>query len=431
MNRYILALLVLAGTVAGQQGEDSRQGLEVEPVVPTGRFSFQSVREALETECQSPGGATQEALCWNDRGLWHQLQGQYTQAEAMYTRAIAGFEKGPVIDRRLLATTLHNLGAAYRELRRLEDAKQALSRALALRQDAYGDDHPLTANTLSQLGIVHLATGELTQAEGLLRSAVSTHERFLPAGHVDRVASIHNLAQLRIAQTDYKSALKLLQELVVPLNNTTDPSLVQAAPYQTLAALYRRLGQPARALPLLKKAQRLYEDSFGPDDITAALVRVEFGLLSAAEGNNRLAKAQLREARERLVKIVGADHPQVASAENNLAVVCLALGEVTEAGALLERARQSLLRTNGASEQELGANLTNLAEVRRRQGRLEDSEAHLREALGLFEHALAPDSPEVLWVLEQYATVLKARRSPGVQNVLIRMKAIRSRRPNR
>jgi Flp pilus assembly protein TadD len=155
-------------------------------------------------------------------------------------------------------------------------------------------------------------------------------------------------------------------------------------------------------------------------------VRVEFGLLSAAEGKNRVAKTQLRDARARLVKILGVDHPQVASTENNLAVVCLQLGDVDEANALLDHAVQTLRRASDASERELGTYLTNMAEVRRRQGKLQDSEAHLKEALGLLERVLTPDSPDLLWVLEQYAAVVKARRSPGVKAVLWRINALRS-----
>jgi tetratricopeptide (TPR) repeat protein len=157
LQRYIPVLILLTGTITGQPVADAREALEAEAVVPSGRFNFEQAREALDAACGSPVGATHEALCWNDRGLWHQLQGQYAQAEAMYRRAVSGFEKAPAVNQRLLATTLHNLGATYRELGRLEDAKQILSRSLTLRQDAYGDDQPLTATTRGQLGTVHLA----------------------------------------------------------------------------------------------------------------------------------------------------------------------------------------------------------------------------------------------------------------------------------
>jgi tetratricopeptide (TPR) repeat protein len=370
-HRYIPVLFLLACDAAGQPVEDVREALEAEPAIPRGRFSFEDAREALEAACGSPVSTTHEAICWNDRGLWHQLQGQYTEAEAMYARAVSSFEKSPAINQRLLATTLHNLGATYRELRRLEEAKQVLTRSLALRQREYGEDHPLTASARGQLGTVHLAAGELADAELLLQAAVSTHERLLPPTHPDRVSSVHNLAQFRIAQNKYKAAVKLLQDLIAPWGSTAEPpSLVHAAPYQTLATLYRQMGEYARARPLLRKAQRLYEDSFGPDDLTSVLVRVEFGLLSAAEGNNHRAKTQLREARAGLIKILGVDHPQVASAENNLAVVCLQLGHLDDAALLLEQAIRTLRRQDDAPERELGRYLANMAEVRRRQGKL-------------------------------------------------------------
>jgi tetratricopeptide (TPR) repeat protein len=150
LHRYIPVLVLLAGNVAGQPEHDLLS--QAERAIPKGRFSFEQAREAVEAACRSPLSAIHEALCWNDRGLWHQLQGQYTQAEAMHSRAVSGFEKAPVVNQRLLATTLHNLGATYRELRRLEDAKQVLSRALVLRQATYGDDHPLTGSTLGHSG---------------------------------------------------------------------------------------------------------------------------------------------------------------------------------------------------------------------------------------------------------------------------------------
>jgi len=443
LYRSIAVLVLAAGQVAGQpardllpqveraipriSAEEASEALQTEATVPSGRFSFEDAGKAMATACRTPVSATHAAQCWSYRGLWHQLQGQFTEAESLYVRAISSFEEAPVANQRLLATTLHNLGATYRELRRLQAAKQVLWRALALRKDAYGEDHPLTASTLGQLGTVHLAAGELTKAEELLQTAVSTHERFLPATDPDRVTTVHNLAQLRIAQNRSMPAIELLRGLITPSVGAADPpSLVHAAPYQTLAALYRQLGEYARALPLLRMAQRLYEDSFGSEDLTSALVRVEFGLLSAAEGKNQLAKTQLRDARVRLVRILGGQHPQVASVENNLAVVCLHIGNVDEAAVLLEQAIHTVRSVEDGPERELGVYLTNMAEVRRRQGKLQESEAHLREALGLLEKTLTPDSPEVLGALEQYAAVLNARRSPGVQNVMKRIRAIRS-----
>lgn len=439
LDRYIPVLVLLAGnelfsqTKPGIPGprfsfEDAREALEAEATLPTGRFSFEKAREALETACHSPVSTTHKALCWNDRGLWHQLQGQYKEAEIMYVRAVSSFEKAPSGNQRLLATTLHNLGATYRELRRFEEAKRVLHRALALRRDTYGEEHPLTANTLGQLGTVHLAAGDLSQAEALLQSAFSVHERSVPRTYPDRVSIIHNLAQLRIAQNNYTSAIKLLQEIIAPSNGEANSLfLIHAAPCQTLAALYRRLGQPARALPLLKKAQRLYEDSFGPDDLTVALVRVEFGLLSAAERNNQLAKSQLQDARARLVTILGPDHPQVASVDNNLAVVCLDRGDLAEASVLLEHAIQTIRRAGDAPPNDLGTYLFNMAEVKRRQGKLQESEVHLTEAVRLLDQSLPPNSPELLRVLKQYATLLKASRSPQVRDVTARIKALRAR----
>jgi tetratricopeptide (TPR) repeat protein len=417
--------LVLAGCLMGQTPDEWRNSLHrAEDAIVKGNF-LQASQE-LDAACRSAGHAVQAALCRHDRGLLEQVQARYPEAELSYKAAVEFWEKAESIDRRLLATTLHNLGDTYREMGRWQDARLALSTALKLRRGLYGDDHALTISTLGQLAMIDLAEGDFERAGNTLQSALSSHERLLPASDPKRLTSVHNLAQLRIAQGQYPEALQLLQGLMRVLDETSAPSLSRATAYANMASLYRRLGNTARALPLLRKAQGLYENMLGREHLAAAMVGIELGMLFAADGKYRLAEIEIGKATELMVRVLGRTHREVALAENSMALVYLQQGKIERSADLLERLIERTRAAEPASPRELGTYLDNLAEVYRLQGRLQQAEDCSREAFTMLEKALGSRHPGTVAALERYGQVLRAGRKAEYKEVVSRVKALRA-----
>ena len=123
-------------------------------------------------------------------------------------------------------------------------------------------------------------------------------------------------------------------------------------------------------------------------DTHVALVLHAKGAYAEAEQANRRAVAAYEEA-------FGEEHPNVATARNNLAAVLSARGNQQDARAELQRALE--IRTAALGEDHPDTLLTrnNLALIMMLDGRYQDAERELRDLLGRLEQVFGPSHPEV------------------------------------
>jgi tetratricopeptide (TPR) repeat protein/predicted Ser/Thr protein kinase len=125
----------------------------------------------------------------------------------------------------------------------------------------------------------------------------------------------------------------------------------------------------------------------------------------------RLGRAEdgeehLREALSEAEKILGRQHPEVASKAHNLAIALVDHEEDSdEARALLERGLAIRTETFGAEHPRTAELLIPLAEVEKRAGRFDRAEGHYRRALQIFEQA--GDTRRVTNALNNLAVLLR------------------------
>jgi len=84
-------------------------------------------------------------------------------------------------------------------------------RALAIKEQHLGTEHPTTATNLNNLGELYRRLGKCEQAEPLHLRALSIREQHLGASHPDTTSSLHGLAQLYQQQGKYGQAEPLYQ----------------------------------------------------------------------------------------------------------------------------------------------------------------------------------------------------------------------------
>ena len=70
-----------------------------------------------------------------------------------------------------VASTLVNLGMAYRKLGDAARAKELYERALTIKEAAYGADHVNVASTLGNLGSAYYSLGDAARAKALFERA--------------------------------------------------------------------------------------------------------------------------------------------------------------------------------------------------------------------------------------------------------------------
>ncbi|TMC16968.1 MAG: tetratricopeptide repeat protein, partial [Chloroflexi bacterium] len=123
-------------------------------------------------------------------------RGQYADAEPLHQRALAIREQHLGAEHPDTASSLSNLALLYREQGKFEQAEPLYERALAIEDQHLGAEHPDTAMSLNNLALLYWQQGKYEQAEPLHQRALAIREQHLGAEHPDTASSLSNLALL-------------------------------------------------------------------------------------------------------------------------------------------------------------------------------------------------------------------------------------------
>jgi tetratricopeptide (TPR) repeat protein len=107
---------------------------------------------------------------------------------------------------------------------------------------------------------------------------------------------------------------------------------------------------------------------------------------------------------------VGPDHPDVATALNNLAELYRAQGRYDAAELLLQRIHRLQEAASGGDHPDVGVTLNNLALLYEGQGRYADAEPLYQRALAITERALGSLHPEISVRLNNLAEMYRLQR---------------------
>ena len=173
--------------------------------------------------------------------------------------------------------------------------------------------------------------------------------------------------------------------------------------YDQYEALYEQ-GKYQEALPFAEEAVRLTEVEFGNENELTGQRLNEIGYLLYCLGDYKKSEESLKRSLEVCEKALGPDHPDVATALNNLADLYIVInsdGDYTEEEALLKRSLDIREKSLGTDHPDVAKSLISLSNLHIESNYLdEDSEYQkaeelLKRALNIRETALGPDHPDV------------------------------------
>jgi tetratricopeptide (TPR) repeat protein len=235
----------------------------------------------------------------NQSGYYLDDRARYAEAEPLYQRALAIYEKALGPDHPDTATSLNDLALLYDNQGRYVEAEPLLQRALAIKEKAQGSDHPETATSLNNLAGIYGHQGRPAEAEPLLQRALAIYEKALGPDHPDTATSLNNLAAIyddqgRYAEAEplYRRALAIREKALGPDHPGTAASL------NNLALLYDNQGRYGEAEPLYKRTLAICEKALGPDHPHTVLSVRNYALFLRERG--RAAEAEKLEARFKL-----------------------------------------------------------------------------------------------------------------------------------
>lgn len=275
--------------------------------------------------------------------------------------------------------------AAYRvgALAAFSDARLLLERAVAIREKAFGPNHPQTASYLNNLGYLLAQQGDFAGARPYYERAIAISEDALGPDHPETAASLNNLASLLDAQGDlagarplYERALAIAEKAFGPDDPDTALSL------NNLGYLLKQQGDLVGARVYYERALAIREKALGPDHPDTARSLNNFG--SLLQDNGELVEARSCYERGLAIreKVLGSNHPDTAKSLNNLGSLLRVLGDPTAAQPLYDRALAIHEKTLGSNHPHTKIVAENTAVLLEEQGLTSDAQA-LRRKYGI------------------------------------------------
>ncbi|GHO73981.1 hypothetical protein KSD_17520 [Ktedonobacter sp. SOSP1-85] len=337
---------------------------------------------------------TMAALLCNSLGVHIRDIGAYTEAVSYLERALVIRKQVQGEEHPDTALSYNNLASIYRDQGRYQEAEHLFQQALSIAERILGQEHPDTASNYNNLASIYRDQGRYQEAEHLFQQALSIREHTLGQEHPLIASSYNNLAGLYQAQGRFQEAEPLfLQALSIRERIWRQEHPDTAQSYNNLALLYHDQGRFQEAEPLFLQALSIRERILGQNHPDIATSCNNLAGLYKAQGRYQEAEPLFQQALSIREHILGQEHPLTASSYNNLAGLYKAQSRFQEAEPLFLQALSIRKRVLGQEHPLTASNYNNLAELYDNQGRYELARPLFLQALNIRKRVLGLDHP--------------------------------------
>jgi tetratricopeptide (TPR) repeat protein len=300
-------------------------------------------------------------------------------------------------------------------------AAKAISCAEGLKTKA---GQELEADSHALLGRLLRTNGDLDAAEPHYRRVCELRQQLAGPKDISVAISKDNLAallgamgRLDEAEREHRAAMEMIENIAGA--NSIDYAMAEA----NLAATMQQREQPdlVKVTALLRDALRIFESQTPPDPKMLGFTLDNLGGAEFAAGDFRSSEASRRRALDVLSKHFGADHPETATCEHNLALVLLETEppKRDEAMRLLQHAERVQRETLGATHPSTRAVVR---AIKRLEDEIDDGKMNEKELLFFVRLQKLPNpAPEQYDTTEQIVRDIKsASMDPDAVGRLLR-----------
>lgn len=308
-------------------------------------------------------------------------------------------------------------------------AESLLQRALTIREQVLGPEHPDTATILDPLALLYTVQSKYMQAEPLFKRALISREQVLGPEHPDTIAILHNLAYLYFHQNNYEQAEPLFKRVMTSREQVLGPDHPDTTDtLRNLAYLYLQRGQYEQAEPLLQRALAISEQLLGPEHPDTAIALDNLGQLYRIQGRYMQAEPLFQRALVVTEQVLGSEHTYTADILNDLGLLYRDQSRYAQAELTLRRALAIYKQAQDAENVYTANIIHNLARVYGDQGRYAQAEPLFQRALAIREQVLGPENPATANTLNHLARFyIEQGRYAQAEPLLQRALAIRER----
>ena len=252
-------------------------------------------------------------------------KGKYVEAQELFDEVVKYYAEREATpggsDPSGWAQSLSNAGLNLYLQAQFVKAQPCFEKAMTLRQQVLGADHPETAASYQNCGENLRAQGQYQRAQGLFEKALVTQEKLRgPADPVTATAA-NSLALCLAGQGKFAAARPLYENALVILRQSRGINHRDtAAAYSNLASNLIAQGRYADAQPLFEKALAIFLQQKDPESRDAATAYNNLGTILRIQGRHAEGQPHFEKALELRVKTIGPRHADTGQSHYNLAV---------------------------------------------------------------------------------------------------------------
>lgn len=314
------------------------------------------------------------------------------QARAVLDQVLPHVRGTDPSDRALL---FDRIGRVFYRLGFLDEARQLLEQALALRNDLPGDRREQLAESLNNLGLALIHSGEAAAGVALIQEAMTRFEGLEKSRPITQTEMMSNLATGLQKLGRFDQAESMFRRVVEHKRALFEPSSLEVATaLNNLGALLLIRGSLVEAEANLGEAVRIRASKLGPDHPDVVITRINLAAAQAAQGRQSQAVEEYREILRVRGKVYAEHHPKVASVLASLGYTLLLSGparNIAEAERLLSQAFDDYVSNLGPDHPNTLVIQRHLAAAKLARQDLRSAETLTRDALTRAEKALPPN----------------------------------------
>ena len=301
------------------------------------------------------------------------------------------------------AALLTTVGAVYDSLGQYRDALPVLNESLALQPQSHDKAH---IDTLLELSRALAGAGELSRAEPALQEALRLAQGEYGAASQEAGRALWALGRLRFQQGRFADAKDLYKRGLEILETTQAPPTDVSAALDDLAKVYGRELQWELAKQTYERALAIDRKVLGDDHPRVASHLHNLAVVAQNMGDLKRAETLYRDAIYREERVLGSQHPETAAAIGNYGFLLQREGRLAEAEPLLRKALEVTLRVYGSDNFNVGYARVSLAMLLHDEGSLGEAEEEYRRALAIYDKSLPANHPWRAAALMQLARLL-------------------------
>ncbi len=338
-------------------------------------------------------------------------RGNDIRAREILDKASKDIGEGLAKDPDLQAQMMQVMGSVYRSLGLYAKADSLLSHAVAIGRSRLGANNPATLRSMHELAQVRSAESRYSEAEKLEKEVVSARRTVLGPRDRDTLESMSRLGAILNSEGRYPEAEKQHREVTGMAQaafGPEDPLTLSAM--DLLATDLDYQGKYAESEKMFRQVLELERRAKGPDnpdvlnemnDVAASLQR---------QSRAREAEALYLEILEAERRVLGPEHPDTLMVMGNLGGVLVQQKRLPEAEKLFRETLELKIRKLGPENRSTLVTADDLAGALEEEGRFADAEQLVRKTLAIERRVLGPEHNDTLYTMVTLGDVLKSEK---------------------